>query len=647
MSIQYFQKERGGVSPVGYEVPHIYKDPPKAIFTRKYEPVNVADVMYMVQTDNPRGDPTRINDNLQYFARGVNPMVEIDYGGHGAASQNQSIHQNQAGSQFKVEVVRPPEYPVETLVALSRPRIHQNYSATTNKSNMNAINGGDSYDKNKVRNMTRPDVISGVVKSNPTLSQMLEFGPIVDQYSVKNKIVADKESGVLYTTPSMQYIGNGEEALRPRNVDQNKIKDTLLKELNTNFSTISIYDPKTNNKIDKQTLKILPRTKISIYKFVNQNTYFCRFFVGRKYFKSGRFEKTCKTRNINEAIVKANQYYKDWFIQHATDTIEKERDFDLDIAQPFINFRIRKYQNKTHLKNNEQGERDKSKYNYLKPFFENVDYKDLDLVEDVINNDVLSKLKDDDKSGSTINKYLSLITQMFKRALTRGIVNYVPDTPTQQVINTPRYPYENSDLNLINGRCREEYKKTNDIFFLESKDYFNLLRSAGFRPGLEPLSLKRKDFEFISSPNNPDEKFLKFTIWGTKTKPIHNPIANPYFSEKVFPEILNRHSNLSDNDYLLFPFQKDRTRLKQSTGKLFVRFSKDLNLYFHKGGTRPLYSIRHTYATELYKKGTSIDDIAQLMNTSARMIIGVYLGHTNQALINLIKRVPTNLKIIK
>ena len=201
------------------------------------------------------------------------------------------------------------------------------------------------------------------------------------------------------------------------------------------------------SKIDKQTLKILPRTKISIYKFVNQNTYFCRFFVGRKYFKSGRFEKTCKTRNTNEAITKANQYYKDWFIQHATDTIEKERDFDLDIAQPFLNFRIRKYQNKTHLKNNEQGERDKAKYNYLKSFFENVDYKDLDLVEDVINNDVLSKLKDDDKSGSTINKYLSLITQMFKRALTRGIVNYVPDTPTQPVINTPRYPYENSDLN--------------------------------------------------------------------------------------------------------------------------------------------------------------------------------------------------------
>ena len=28
-----------------------------------------------------------------------------------------------------------------------------------------------------------------------------------------------------------------------------------------------------------------------------------------------------------------------------------------------------------------------------------------------------------------------------------------------------------------------------------------------------------------------------------------------------------------------------------------------------------MYSIRHTYATELYKKGTAMDDIAELMNT--------------------------------
>ena len=95
---------------------------------------------------------------------------------------------------------------------------------------------------------------------------------------------------------------------------------------------------------------------------------------------------------------------------------------------------------------------------------------------------------------------------------------------------------------------------------------------------------------------------------------------------------------MTDDDYLLFPFVKERKSLKHKTGKLFVRFSKDLNLYHHKGGTRPLYSIRHTYATEEYKKGTSIEDIAVLMNTSPRMVLSVYLGHTDESLVQLANR---------
>jgi len=79
---------------------------------------------------------------------------------------------------------------------------------------------------------------------------------------------------------------------------------------------------------------------------------------------------------------------------------------------------------------------------------------------------------------------------------------------------------------------------------------------------------------------------------------------------------------------------------------LFVRFSKELNLYHHKGGTRPLYSIRHTYATEQWKKGTTIEDIATLMNTSPRMIMSVYLGHTDEALLKLAGR-RGKLKVVK
>ena len=51
--------------------------------------------------------------------------------------------------------------------------------------------------------------------------------------------------------------------------------------------------------------------------------------------------------------------------------------------------------------------------------------------------------------------------------------------------------------------------------------------------------------------------------------------------------------------------------------------------------------------TELNKKGTPVEDIAELMNTSSRMILNVYLGHTDQSLIDLAKRVPNKFKLVK
>ena len=400
-------------------------------------------------------------------------------------------------------------------------------------------------------------------------------------------------------------------------------------------------------KIDKTTLKKIPRLKISIYKYENKNTYFCKFYVGKIHYKSGYKEIGLRTKNINEAISKANTEFKIWFSEHKNTTTKKDSNIDLDIAQPYLRNKIRKYKHKTHLKNNEQGERDNSKWNYLKPFFEDIDYKDMETVEQIINDEILLSLQEDGRSGSTINKYFSVLTQMFKRAKDRGTVNYIPDTPTQQVINTPREPYENNELNLINNRCKKEYEKTKEMYFLECKDYFNLLRSAGFRPGLEPLNMKRNDYEFIKDRDNPETDILKFTVRNTKTKPVHYPIANDFFTKHIFSEILNRHSDLKDDDYLLFPFIKDRKTLKNKTGKTFSRFSKDLNFYYHKGGTRPLYSIRHTYATEQWKKGTVIEDISKLMNTSPRMVMSVYLGNSDEALIKLHKRIPNNFKVVK
>ena len=59
-----------------------------------------------------------------------------------------------------------------------------------------------------------------------------------------------------------------------------------------------------------------------------------------------------------------------------------------------------------------------------------------------------------------------------------------------------------------------------------------------------------------------------------------------------------------------------------------------------------MYAIRHTYATEQWKNGTTIEDIEELMNTSPRMVISVYLGHTDEAILQLANR-RGKLKVVK
>jgi hypothetical protein len=51
--------------------------------------------------------------------------------------------------------------------------------------------------------------------------------------------------------------------------------------------------------------------------------------------------------------------------------------------------------------------------------------------------------------------------------------------------------------------------------------------------------------------------------------------------------------------------------------------------------------------TELYKKGTPIENIEELMNTSSRMILSIYLSHTDQSLINLANSKGNKFKLEK
>ena len=377
-------------------------------------------------------------------------------------------------------------------------------------------------------------------------------------------------------------------------------------------------------KINKKT--IFEFTKIpslKVYQFEKSTNYFCSFYVGTKILKSGNKELSLKTKNINDAKVKAKQVYAEFFKSLDSQT-EKNVSFDLDIAQPFFRHRIRHYKNKNV--DSTQGNREKSEYeNYYKQFFEDIDYTDIEEVDFAIN-ELMQNLKEDGKTDNTISKKFNVLRLMFRRAVDSRVMSAMPYFPPLTIVNKERPSYQNFELNLINRRLDEECKKTKDIFYLHMKDYLNLIRSAGFRPGVEPLKVKNFQCAFVLNRQTNVKDILGITLFNTKTKPKHRLFCHPFFTKNIYPEILSRSPDSSPEDYLLFPHQDEkRVNLYKRISKVFTRISKELKLYYRNGSTRPLYAIRHTFAKNNYIANAPLSVIAKQMNTSEKMLHSNYL----------------------
>ena len=376
-------------------------------------------------------------------------------------------------------------------------------------------------------------------------------------------------------------------------------------------------------KINKKTIFRFERIPVSVFQFENSKNYFVRYYVGRqKDASSGNKDKTLKTQNINEAKVKAKKIYFE-YLNNPTPK-EKEIDFNIDIAQPFFKHRIRHYRNKNP--DSTQGIREKQRYeNYIGKFFENVDYRNIDELDDAIE-ELKENLKQDDKTDNTISKYFNILRLMFKKAVENNVLSKMPYFPPLKVVNQVRHSYYNEELNLINRKLDSEFKRTKEKFYLHMKDYVNLIRSAGFRPGIEPLKVKNFQCQFVLNRKTNQKDILAITLFNTKTKPKHRLFCHPFFAKNIYPEILSRNPQPSPEDYLLFPHSdENRRKIYQKISKIFTRISKELNLYYRGGTTRPLYSIRHTFAKNNYVANAPLSVIAKQMNTSEKMLHSAYL----------------------
>lgn len=124
----------------GFGTLNILRDPPKSVYT-KYNP-KVGDTSQITEWVGDSGD--RICESIKVYARGVNPMVSVDYGNNGSNGGQvryrggaMGIGQNpiSSGQSFlpyrvmREGAFRPPIIPPEELLPLSRlprlPTTHQ------------------------------------------------------------------------------------------------------------------------------------------------------------------------------------------------------------------------------------------------------------------------------------------------------------------------------------------------------------------------------------------------------------------------------------------------------------------------------------------------------------------------------------------
>jgi hypothetical protein len=392
-------------------------------------------------------------------------------------------------------------------------------------------------------------------------------------------------------------------------------------------------------KIKKDTTKYLKScNSLKIFKYEKSKKYYACFYVGINASTSGNKIITLKTENINEASKVAKEKYHEWFENHRDDF--KSKDFTNDIANPYFKFRIRKY--KDNGKKENQGVREKQKYfNYMIKYFEKIDYKNNEQLTAAIE-DMVENLRMDNKTDNTISKFTTVLSNMFNYAIKNLVMKSRPDFPMLKIINNARPSYFNNELNMISKRLTAEYEKTKDKFYLETKDYINLIRSAGFRPGLEPLRIKKFQYRFIKD-KKAKEQILVFTLFNTKTKPKHQLTCHPYFTKYIFPEIVNRNPNTNADTYLLFPNYQNRQKVYNRIVKIFTRLSKELHLYYRNGLTRPIYSIRHTYIKNRYAENPqSLEVIARQSNTSPKMIHRNYLDEDDIMMVEEYRKMYSN-----
>jgi integrase len=160
---------------------------------------------------------------------------------------------------------------------------------------------------------------------------------------------------------------------------------------------------------------------------------------------------------------------------------------------------------------------------------------------------------------------------------------------------------------------REELYQANAF-----KNYCLLLRATGTRPS-ELMHVKWKDVQLRKAQGEPDYHLLRVPTGKTGKRDV---VARHIGAYAIVKQIaVATFYDLYDENRLVF---EDLTDREKRFAEVVDQAGVDPN--DHQGKRRPLYSIRHLYATEQLLLGVRIEVLAKNMGTDVKHIMNHY-GH--------------------
>lgn len=223
---------------------NVIKDPPKSIMTRRKDKVGqTIDINQLIEDS---GD--RTCEAISIYARGVNPMVSVDYGNHGNSGGQRSggitsnIHGGQAYLPYRIMpggAFRPPIVSPEQLLPLSRQR-RANTSAYTKKGFV------DYRHKLRVQGKEKKHIKEKILTTSvrPTETFIIEK-PIPEpsdvKFSIKEKIKFNSHAGVS-GTKTLTQVKRAVKRPKRQIKESLKIKARVNKNGHKKYANQSKYD---------------------------------------------------------------------------------------------------------------------------------------------------------------------------------------------------------------------------------------------------------------------------------------------------------------------------------------------------------------------------------------------------------------------